>query len=222
MSSPLLHGTIIRRSDDAPVYTQPDIFARAYADKLKMEKEAMEKRIERQRPPSHTLAFSLGAASMIGDLFPKPREGWGGKSGMTYSIEYQWASRKGIGVGVNYYGFWSCQSDFQKKISDVAQYHFIAPEFLFRTKVGKHWLWNVSFCCGYAIYTEKITSLQRQITSGAGVELSLIGFEYMVSKKFGIGLKTSAFAFFFRETDLCPGVFIGLRASAGVSIYFNE
>ncbi len=221
-NSPQIWGTMLYICDTAPAYVRPDPYALAYAEKQTRLRAEQEQRIERDRPPRHTLSLNIGAAGLIGGFAPVPELGWNGKGGYTYSLEYQWASRSGFGVTLRYCGFRSDWSDFPEGTTDISQYHFISPGLSMRMKLGKRWLYSGTMNIGYAHYLEKIVGIGKVSYPGMGLEWAPIGIEYMLSEHLGLGLNAAGFMLVFRQGNLSPGATFGLRINAGLRIYFDH
>ena len=156
----------------------------------RMQNIAQEELIRRRQAPNNTFSISIGPGIIYSKIY-SPTKTYKHKNGLDWKLEYNWVSRKGLGFGLLYSGFYTQfpeeHSGFgyhKKEVNMLLTY--IAPAFIGRIRINE-WILKYGVGLGYAGYNDG----GLEIISGVGFHTDF-GFEYRISKYIGLGMGMSA------------------------------
>ncbi len=129
--------------------------------------------------------FIISNADIVEGVTGNPQQGF------DLNAALQWVSRKGLGVGLRYAGYFS--SADANGIGFDIRLHYIAPEFVLRQTVGRRgkWAFQEALGVGYARFSEDIGDISLKY-SGFGFHADL-GVEYKLTRHIGIGIGAGAY-----------------------------
>lgn len=138
-----------------------------------------------------------GYAFIVNDIKVIPGLHGNVKQGFDLNAGYQWTSRKGIGVGIRYSGYFTSGTYESEKIR--IRLHYIAPELVLRQDASPKCTFRETVGIGYANYSEGVRNISAGI-GGFGFHVDL-GVEYRPIRDLGLSLGVGAYSARFGSMD---------------------
>lgn len=172
-----IRGAMLHISNPTIYCTKEDSFVvvnRDFATEVKKERSMNHK-------AQHCVSVNGGYGFIMSDFYDTNNQNVSGDGGASFSINYNWTSRMGLGVGAQY----SCTKASLSGANINLTY--IAPSIVYKV-IGNKW----SFGCGLGIgcfrYKESGPNYSL-LTSNLGMSTN-ISVDYMIGKNLGLGITT--------------------------------
>lgn len=131
----------------------------------------------------HTFFANAGYTTLLTTIYLAKSSSGTLNEGLDITAGYNWTSRRGLGVGVIYSGgFISAERNGLERKS---RFHYVAPEFVARQRVGRRWLFRESAGIGYGRYIRSYGDKSGS-RGGVGIHES-VSVEYMLTRHLGLG-----------------------------------
>lgn len=170
----------------------------------------------------HTFFANAGYTAVISTIYLAESSSGSLNEGFDISAGYNWTSRRGIGVGIVYSGgFISAE---RNGIGRTSRFHYIAPEFVARQRVGRRWLFRESAGIGYGRYIRSYGDLSGS-RSGIGLH-ETVAVEYMLTRHLGLGVNAGGQWLLVGTPDVDDGGELNLvgilrfQCGGGLRLYF--
>lgn len=189
--------------------------------------------IVREKMPHSDFYIRAGYAFVVSDVQQIDALKGDFKQGFDLNAGYQWTSRKGIGMGVRYSGYFTSghfaepnsASGITTATKVSIRLHYFAPELVLRQDISRRFTFREAAGAGYASYSEGVRNTSYGI-GGFGFHFDLSA-EYRPIRDLSLSLGTGLYSARFRSMDDLVGKNRNAKAgisrislNAGVQVYF--
>lgn len=187
----------------------------------------------RERMPHSDFYIRAGYAFIVSDVKQIAALKGNFKQGFDLNAGYQWTSRRGIGVGVRYSGYFT-SGHFAESHPDAnvttedkvsIRLHYFAPELVLRQDLSRRFTFREAAGAGYASYSEGVRNTSFGI-DGYGFHFDL-SVEYRPVRDLSLSLGTGLYSARFSSMNVLVGNNRNAKAgitrislNAGVQVYF--
>ena len=139
---------------------------------------------KKEKPSSsHSLALRFGYSGIFSEIYLPEGVSGSPKRGLDVTAAYRWLSRRNLGFGIRYSGYFTSLTHELGRIN--IRIHSFAPEFVCRQN-KRNWTFTESLGIGYARYSEAMQHLSARV---GGVSCHIeAGFEYRIIPQLGLGV----------------------------------
>lgn len=143
---------------------------------------------DKQKIPKNILKVSIGPSWLAGKV-RTPKQTYDHPLGWAALMEYQHSLGYGFGVGINAAFSHAMYDDYVKGSRSPLSFFYLGPAVTWSTKLGDHWMIYLEEGIGYVRMDDSY-----DVSGRMGLNAK-IGVDYMITKKWGVGIETNIFGF---------------------------